>query len=35
MIELRAYQMDLVGRIRAAYAQGRRSPLVCLSTGGG
>lgn len=35
MITLRTYQSGIVQQVRAAYAQGRRAPLVCLATGGG
>ena len=34
-VVLRQYQSQLVAAIRAAYAEGRRSPLVVLPTGGG
>lgn len=34
-VTLRPYQNNVVHAVRAAYAQGRRSPLVCLPTGGG
>ena len=35
MISLRDYQAQLVDGVRAAYREGKRAPLVCLSTGGG
>lgn len=35
MIELRPYQTAAVQAIRAAYAQGKRAPLLVLPTGGG
>lgn len=35
MIELRPYQSAAVQGIRAAYAQGKRAPLLVLPTGGG
>jgi superfamily II DNA or RNA helicase len=34
-LNLRPYQSTLVADIRAAYGEGRRSPLVVLPTGGG
>lgn len=34
-VTLRPYQLQLVADIRAAYSEGRRSPLVVLATGGG
>ena len=34
-IVLRDYQQRLVTAVRQAYAEGRRSPLVVLPTGGG
>jgi superfamily II DNA or RNA helicase len=35
LITLRLYQTDLVNRVRLSYKEGKRAPLVCLSTGGG
>lgn len=35
MIKLRDYQQETVEAIRGAYRQGKRAPLVVLSTGGG
>lgn len=35
MIELRPYQSTAVDELRAAYASGRRTPLLVLPTGGG
>lgn len=35
MINLRNYQSDLVGNIRASYSAGCKAPLVVLPTGGG
>jgi DNA repair protein RadD len=34
-LELRAYQTDLVERLRASYRNGHRAPLLQLATGGG
>jgi DNA repair protein RadD len=34
-IELRDYQQDMVGRLRASYGGGHRAPLLVLPTGGG
>ena len=33
--QLRPYQSDLVDKVRAAYRDGKRCPMVVLSTGGG
>ena len=35
MIQLRPYQQGIVDAVRKAYREGKRAPLVCLSTGGG
>lgn len=34
-IKLRPYQQELIQKVRASYASGKRAPLLVLSTGGG